>query len=62
MNPVLREILDTGIVWDGNDSHDNMAEVDCALITEAIKTVKRGFHLKWVSGAVIRPVAADRKS
>jgi len=43
MNPVLREILDTGIVWDGNDSvplHDNMAEEDCALITEAIKTVK----------------------
>src|SRR5262252_657843 len=43
MNPVLREILDTGIVRDGNDSvplHDNMAEEDCALITEAIKTVK----------------------
>src|SRR5260370_20508742 len=43
MHRVPREIFDTGIVWDGNDSvplHDNMAEEDCALITEAIKTVK----------------------
>jgi hypothetical protein len=43
MNQTLREILDTGIVWDGSDSlplHDNMSEEDCGLITEAIKTVK----------------------
>jgi len=43
MNQTLREILDTGIVWDGGDSlplHDNMSEEDCRLITEAIKTVK----------------------
>ncbi|MFL6351367.1 MAG: class I SAM-dependent methyltransferase, partial [Bryobacteraceae bacterium] len=43
MNQTLREILDTGVVWDGSDSlplHDNMSEEDCGLITEAIKTVK----------------------
>ncbi len=43
MNQVLREILDTQVVSDGNISvplHDNMSEEDCELITEAIKTVK----------------------
>lgn len=43
MHRILREILDTGIVWDGNNScplRDNMSKQDCELITEAIKTVK----------------------
>jgi predicted O-methyltransferase YrrM len=43
VNQILREILDTGIVWDGNNSlplHDNMSEEDCGLITQAIRTVK----------------------
>jgi len=43
MHQILREILDTGTVWDGSDSlplYDNMTEEDCRLITEAIKTAK----------------------
>jgi predicted O-methyltransferase YrrM len=43
MNQILREILNTGIVRDGENSvplHDNMTEEDCGLITEAIQTVK----------------------
>jgi len=43
MHQILREILDTQIVWDGNDSlplHDHMTEEDGGLITKAIQTVK----------------------
>jgi predicted O-methyltransferase YrrM len=43
MHQVLREILDSRIVYDGNTPlplHDNMAEEDCGLITTAIQTVR----------------------
>ena len=43
MHRVLREILDSQIVYDGDSPlplHDVMAEEDCRLITEAIRTVK----------------------
>jgi len=43
MHQVLREILDTQTVWDGNESiplYDNMSEEGGGLITKAIEMVK----------------------
>jgi predicted O-methyltransferase YrrM len=43
MHQVLREILDSQIVYDGDSPlplHDNMAEEDCRLITGAIRAVR----------------------
>jgi predicted O-methyltransferase YrrM len=43
MHQILREILDTQIVWDRDDSlplHDNISEEDGGLITKAIQSVK----------------------
>jgi predicted O-methyltransferase YrrM len=49
MHQILREILDSQIVYDGDRPlplHDNMAEEDCELITAAIQTSKPRISLE----------------
>ena len=58
MHQVLREILDTQTVWDGNESiplYDNMSEEGGGLITKAIEMVKPQVTLEVGSAVAFRP-------